>query len=70
MLSGRDHVRRLRALGGPLWARRHDAVTLSGVGLVAFGVAEIYQPAGIVTAGLAVITWGLLGAWTSRRKPK
>ena len=47
-----------------LWARRYDLGVLAGAVLVALAVGAIYRPAGVITLGLAIAAWSLMGART------
>lgn len=59
--------RKLAAILAAAWSRRFDALTLLGCAVVAWGVAYIYFPAGIIVAGLVVGVWGVIGSWVRKR---
>lgn len=43
-----------------------DALMVAGASVVSFGVGMIYQPAGVITAGLFLLAAGV--AWAGGRK--
>jgi hypothetical protein len=48
---------------------RNDAVTLMGVGLLAAGLWMVYPPAALIAVGLALVIFGILGAWRKALTP-
>jgi hypothetical protein len=55
---------RLQTAAKRFWGRRFDVCVLLGAGAIAAGVALIYPPAGVITAGVAAASWGIVGART------
>ena len=53
-----------------LWSYRRaavvDATSLSGIGLVVYGVSMIYLPAAYILAGLALVGLSVLGVRNAR----
>ena len=61
-------MKALRAALEAVWGRRYDLCALLGAGAVAYGIGCIYWPAGVITGGLAVSAWGVVGARAEARK--
>lgn len=62
--------KRLAGAAAAVWARRYDALTLAGAGVIALGVSYVYWPAGVIVAGLVVGLWGAIGSWTDRKNAR
>jgi hypothetical protein len=48
---------------------RNDVVTVLGMGLLAGGLWMVYPPAALIVVGLALITFGIFGAWHKALTP-